>query len=57
MRYHPAVYLSLVLLHLSVPQRIVADLFVYVDLRMVSGPMTLLAFAAYAATLIIVSRK
>lgn len=56
-RYHPAVYLPLGLLHLSVLQRVVADLFVYIDLRMASGPMTLFAFAAYAATLIIVSRK
>jgi len=54
--YHAALYLPLVLLHLSVLQRVVADLFVYADLRMVSGPMTLLAFAAYAAILIIASR-
>ncbi len=56
-RYHAASYLPLALLHLSVLVRVVADLAEYVDLRMVSGPVTVLAFAGYAATLIVASRK
>lgn len=56
-RYHAAAYLPLALLHLSVTLRVVADLFAYFDLRIVSGPITLLAFVVYAATLIIASRR
>ena len=56
-RYHAAAYLPLALLHLSVLLRIAADLAGQADLRMVSGPLTALAFVAYAATLIIASRR
>jgi hypothetical protein len=56
-RYHAAAYLPLALLHVSVLLRTIADLLGYIDLRMVSGPITLLAFVVYAATLIIASRR
>ena len=56
-RYHAAAYLPLALLHLSVLLRVAADLVGHVDLRAVSGPLTVLAFVAYAATLIIASRR
>ncbi len=56
-RYSAAAYLPLVILHLSVLLRVAADLIERVDLRAASGPVTIIAFATYAATLIIVSRK
>jgi hypothetical protein len=56
-RYHPAAYLPLALLHLSVLLRVAADLCEQVDLRMLSGPATVLAFVGYATTLILASRK
>ena len=56
-RYSAAVYGPLVVLHLSVLLRIAADLFERVELRALSGPVTIIAFAGYAATLIIVSRR
>jgi hypothetical protein len=56
-RYSAAAYGPLVLLHLSVLLRIAADLFERVDLRTISGPVTIVAFVGYAATLIIASRK
>ncbi len=56
-RYHAAYYLPLALLHLSVLLRVAADLVESVNLRMISGPVTVLAFAGYAATLIGASRK
>jgi hypothetical protein len=56
-RYHPAAYLALAVLHASVLLRVVADLLGNVELRIVSGPVTLAALAAYAAILIVVSRK
>lgn len=56
-RYSAAVYGPLVLLHLSVLLRIAADLFERVEMRVVSGPVTIVAFAGYAATLMITSRK
>lgn len=55
-RYSPAAYAPLVLLHLSVALRIAADFLERVDMRDISGPTTILALATYAATLMIVSR-
>lgn len=56
-RYSAAAYVPLAILHLSVLLRVVADLFEQVELRYFSGPATIAAFAGYAATLIIASRK
>jgi hypothetical protein len=56
-RYHAAAYLPFTLLHLSVLLRVAADLAEQVDLRMVSGPATVLALVGYAATLLFASRK
>jgi hypothetical protein len=56
-RYSPAAYGPLVLLHLSVLLRIAADLFERIEMRTISGPVTIVAFAGYAVTLLIASRK
>ena len=56
-RYSAAVYVPLVLLHLSVLLRIAADLFERIEMRAISGPVTIIALACYAATLMITSRK
>lgn len=56
-RYSAAVYGPLVLLHLSVLLRVAADLFERVEMRAISGPVTIMAFAGYAVTLVISSRK
>jgi hypothetical protein len=56
-RYTAAVYVSLALLHLSVFIRIGADLFEWIGLRAVSGPVTIIALAGYAGTLVAASRK
>ena len=56
-RYSAAVYAPLVVLHLSVLLRIAADLFEHIGMRIISGPITIIAFAGYAATLMIRSRK
>ena len=56
-RYSAAAYLPFVILHLSVLLRVVADLFERVDLCAASGPVTIIAFVAYAATLIVASRR
>ena len=56
-RHGAAAYLPLALLHLSVVLRVSADLLEYVDLRMASGPIAVLAFVGYAATLVVASRK
>jgi hypothetical protein len=55
--YSAAVYGPLALLHLSVLLRVTADLFERVELRAISGPVTIVALAGYAATLMIASRK
>jgi hypothetical protein len=51
-RYRAIAYVPLVLLHLSVLSRVWADFFEWVDLRAVSGLMTVVAFAGYAGTLV-----
>ena len=56
-RYSAAAYVPLSLLHLSLLLRVAADLFERIEMRTLSGPITILAFAGYAATLIIASRK
>lgn len=56
-RFSPIVYVPLVLLHLSVLLRVAADLLERVEIRAISGPLTIFALAGYAATLIITSRK
>ncbi len=56
-RYSAAAYVPLALLHLSVVLRIAADLFERVEMRTISGPVTIVAFAGYAASLMIASRK
>ncbi|MBI3704362.1 MAG: hypothetical protein HY244_11095 [Rhizobiales bacterium] len=56
-RYSEAAYLPYGILHLSVLLRVAGDLFEGVDLRAASGPLTIVAFAAYAAVLIVASRK
>lgn len=50
-------YAPLVLLHFSVLVRVGADLIEKVDLRSISGPITVLSLAGYAATLLMASRK
>jgi hypothetical protein len=54
--YSSAVYVPLVLLHLSVLFRIAADLLERTEIRTISGPATIVALASYAATLVIASR-
>jgi hypothetical protein len=56
-RYSAAAYVPLALLHLSVVLRIAADLFERVEMRTISGPVTIVAFAGYAVTLLMASRK
>ena len=56
-RYSAMLYGPLVLLHLSVLLRVAADLFERVEMRAISGPITIIAFAGYAVTLVISSRK
>ena len=55
-RYSAASYVPLVLLHLSVMFRIAADLFERFEMRAISGPVTIIALAGYAVTLILASR-
>ena len=56
-RYSAAAYGPLALLHLSVLLRVAADLFERVEMRAISGPVTIVALAGYAATLMIASRR
>ena len=55
-KYSAFAYAPLALLHLSVLLRIAADLFEWIDLRIVSGAVTVIALAGYAGTLIVASR-
>ena len=56
-RYSAMAYGPLALLHLSVLLRVVADLRGQVQLRVISGPVTVIALAGYAAALIAASRN
>jgi hypothetical protein len=49
-------YAPLALLHLSVLLRVGADLLAWTDLRIFTGPLTMVALAGYAGTLIVASR-
>jgi hypothetical protein len=55
-RYHPAVYGSLVLLHASVVLRVVSDYFELITPRALSGPLTILALVGFAGTVAWASR-
>ena len=56
-RYSATVYGPLVLLHLSVLLRIAGGLFEHIEMRAISGPLTIVAFAGYAVALVVASRK
>jgi hypothetical protein len=56
-RYNAALYVPLLLLHLSVLLRVAGDLFDSIEVRAMSGPLTIFAFAAYAAILMVTSRN
>lgn len=56
-KYSAVAYAPLALLHLSVLWRMAADYAQWIDGRAISGPVTVLALAGYAATLIVASRK
>jgi hypothetical protein len=56
-KYSAIAYAPLGLLHLSVLLRIAGDLFEWVDVRAASGPLTVVALASYAATLVGASLK
>ena len=56
-RYHPAVYGALALLHLSVALRVVSDFFEWVGPRAASGPLTIAALLVFAATIAVASLK
>lgn len=49
-------YVPLALLHFSVLLRVAADLLAWTDLRISTGPLTMVALAGYAGTLIAASR-
>ena len=55
-RDHPALYGPLVLLHASVVLRMVSDYFELIEPRAISGPLTILGFVGFAATLAVASR-
>ena len=56
-KYSAVAYAPLVLLHLSLLLRIAADFLQWIDLRALSGPVTVIALAGYAGTLIVASWK
>jgi hypothetical protein len=56
-RYHPAVYGALALLHLSVALRIVSDFFEWVGPRAASGPLTIAALLVFAGMVAVASLK
>jgi hypothetical protein len=55
-RYHPALYLPLGLLHAAVLARIIGDLAGNQDLRLWSGPFTLLALFVFVTCMIVAAR-
>jgi hypothetical protein len=57
LRYHPALYVPLVLLHASVVIRVVGDLLEEGAVRTASGPLTLVALMGFAATLVVARRR
>lgn len=54
-RYHPALYVPLALLHAAVALRICADFAENVALRVASGPLAIVALMGFAGTLLIAS--
>jgi hypothetical protein len=50
-QFHPWLYVPLALLHLSVALRVGSDLAEWVEGRMASGVLTIVALAAYAIVL------
>ena len=56
-QYSAAVYAPFALLHLSVLLRIAADVVDWIELRAISGPVTIIALLSYVATLMIASRR
>lgn len=56
-QFSAAAYVPLALLHLSILLRIIADLSGWMDVRTVSGPVTIIALASYAAILVIAPRR
>lgn len=55
--YSTWAYTPLVILHVSVLVRLVADLFEWINVRIISGPLTIIALATYVGTLMIASRR
>jgi hypothetical protein len=55
-RYGAAFYAPLILLHVAVLIRIVADFLEQTDIRAISGPLTILSIIGYALTLVITSQ-
>lgn len=51
LRYRPALYVPLTLLHVSVVLRAAGDIFELSAVRMISGPLTAVALIAFAATM------
>jgi hypothetical protein len=56
-QYSAGAYIPLALLHLSVSLRISADLFDWIEIRTVSGPLTIIALACYATILVTLPRR
>jgi hypothetical protein len=56
-RYHPALYGALALLHVSVALRLASDALELVELRAVSGPLTVLALIGFAGTIAIATHR
>lgn len=55
--YHPALYLPLLALHASVALRVVGDLMALQELRLWSGPLTLIALHGFVAALVYGTRR
>jgi hypothetical protein len=56
-RYHPALYAPLVLLHFTVALRLLADALDWIEIRAASGPLTILALIGFAATVAFASAR
>jgi hypothetical protein len=56
-KFRALAYAPFALLQLSVLVRVMADLFEWISMRTISGPLTIVALAGYGGTLIIASRQ
>jgi hypothetical protein len=56
-QYSAALYAPLAILHLSLLLRLTGDLFSWIEIRTISGPVTIIALIGYVAILLTVSRK